>query len=61
MILQGDFLAGPPYFQYQNEKRVAANQSNLFSRNFNTPRWLNKMFHLGAENREEQLKTPCID
>ena len=24
--IQGDFLTGPPDFQYQNEKQVAANQ-----------------------------------
>ena len=32
MYVQGVFLTGPPDFQYQNEKRVAANQDYFFKK-----------------------------
>ena len=31
-IIQGGFLTGPPDFQYQNEKQVAANQDYFFKK-----------------------------
>ena len=43
--IQGVFLTGPPDFQYQNEKQVAARTS--FSQNFQckkAPHWLSKFF-----------------
>ena len=57
------FLTGPPDFQYQNEKQVAANQDNIFKKFLckKAHRWLSKFFfHFGTENGEEQLKKSTL-
>ena len=33
-IIQGDFLTGPPDFQYQNEKTCSANEELFYIENF---------------------------
>ena len=53
------FLTASPNFQCQNEKTGLNLQATFIVKK--APRWLSKIFHLGSEKREEQLKKPlCI-